>query len=361
MLHPPELEHLHRPDPDARPVVELRGVTAGYRGAPVLTNVDLRVMPGDFVGLLGPSGSGKTTLLRTVLGAAEITAGQVLYHDRPVKGQRRRRGRRYRAGYVPQLETIDWNFPVTVAEAVMMGRTMSNALFPWYRRQERELAQEMMERLGIASLARRHIRELSGGQQQRVFLARALVSSPELLLLDEPTSGVDVKTRDDVMHLLHDLNHAGVTIILTTHEINAVAVHLPRIVCLNGSIVADGPPHRVIAPHILHEVYGARMPVIQYHGMTLVAESAHFWMEQNGGEPLSTVPDHSHDDAILHAHPSPDNLPAHHHHNHRETPAPRSAGADLDPDLDSNPDPDPDSTSTTAASAPASAPAGGAA
>ena len=374
MLHPPELEHLHRPDPDARPVVELRGVTAGYRGAPVLTNVDLRVMPGDFVGLLGPSGSGKTTLLRTVLGAAEITAGQVLYHDRPVQGRAQVRGlgrrlglgnarrrQRQRAGYVPQLETIDWNFPVTVAEAVMMGRTMSNALFPWYRRQERELAQEMMERLGIASLARRHIRELSGGQQQRVFLARALVSSPELLLLDEPTSGVDVKTRDDVMHLLHDLNHAGVTIILTTHEINAVAVHLPRIVCLNGSIVADGPPHRVIAPHILHEVYGARMPVIQYHGMTLVAESAHFWMEQNGAEPLSTVPDHSHDDAILHAHPSPDHLPAHHHHNHGATPARRAAGADFDPDLDL--DSDPDSTSTTAASAPASAsaPAGGAA
>ena len=366
MLHPPELEHLHRPDPDAPPVVELRGVTAGYRGAPVLKNVDLRVMPGDFVGLLGPSGSGKTTLLRTVLGAAEITAGQVLHHNRPAPKRGRRRGRRHRAGYVPQLETIDWNFPVTVAEAVMMGRTMSNALFPWYRRQERQLAQEMMERLGIAALAKRHIRELSGGQQQRVFLARALVSSPELLLLDEPTSGVDVKTRDDVMHLLHDLNHAGVTIILTTHEINAVAVHLPRIVCLNGSIVADGPPHRVIAPHILHEVYGARMPVIQYHGMTLVAESAHFWIEQNGGEPLSTVPDHSHDDAIVHAHPSPDHLPAHHHHHNQERPPAPAVDSDSGPTLPASasaskpPTSAPTSTSTPPASAPPSpAPAGG--
>ena len=373
MLHPPELEHLHRPDPDAPPVVELRGVTAGYRGAPVLKNVDLRVMPGDFVGLLGPSGSGKTTLLRTVLGAAEITAGQVLHHNRPAPKRGRGRQRRHRAGYVPQLETIDWNFPVTVAEAVMMGRTMSNALFPWYRRQERELAQDMMERLGIAALAKRHIRELSGGQQQRVFLARALVSSPELLLLDEPTSGVDVKTRDDVMHLLHDLNHAGVTIILTTHEINAVAVHLPRIVCLNGSIVADGPPHRVIAPHILHEVYGARMPVIQYHGMTLVAESAHFWIEQNGGEPLSTVPDHSHDDAIVHTHPSPDHLPAHHHHNQERQPAaavdsdsgptpaasvPPSAPASTPASASASASasaPAPASTTPTAASAPASA------
>ena len=307
MLHPPELAHLHRPDPDAGPVVEFRRVTAGYAGSPVVRDIDLKVMPGDFVALLGPSGSGKTTLLRTILGAVDIMAGEVRLHDRPAKG------RRNRAGYVPQLETIDWNFPVTVEEAVMMGRTMSNVLFPWFRKQERELAFDMMERLGIGGLAKRHIRELSGGQQQRVFLARALVSNPELLLLDEPTSGVDVKTRDDVMHLLHDLNHAGVTIILTTHEINAVAVHLPRIVCLNGSIVADGPPHQVIVPHILFEVYGAEMPVIQYQGMTLVAESAHFWF--GGKEPVATVQDDSHrGDVVPHNHPAPDRSPAHHHH-----------------------------------------------
>ena len=309
MLHPPELDHLHRPDPQAEPIVELTGVNAGYNGSRVLQDVDLRILPGDFVGLLGPSGSGKTTLLRTVLGAIEVQSGQVRVYGKPV------RGRRNRAGYVPQLETIDWNFPVTVEEAVLMGRTMSNALFPWYRKQEHQLARDMMERLGIADLAKRHIRQLSGGQQQRVFLARALVSNPDLLLLDEPTAGVDVKTRDDVMHLLHDLNHAGVTIIISTHQINTVAVHLPRIVCLNGTIVADGPPHRVISPHILREVYGAEMPVIQYHGMTLVAESAHFWLDRNGGEPLSTVADDSHREPVLpHAHPSPGNLPVHHHH-----------------------------------------------
>lgn len=309
MLHPPELEHLHRPDPEARPVLELKGVTAGYDKSKVLQDVDLKLMPGDFVGLLGPSGSGKTTLLRVILGAVPVQRGEVAVHDRPL------RGRNNRAGYVPQLETIDWNFPVTVEEAVMMGRTRSNRWLPWYRKQEKELAYDMMQRLGISGLAKRHIRQLSGGQQQRVFLARALVSSPDLLLLDEPTSGVDLKTRDDVMHLLHDLNHAGVTIVLTTHEINAVAVHLPRIVCLNGSIVADGPPHRVITPHILQEVYGAEMPVIQYHGMTLVAESAHFWMDRNGGEPISTVPDDSHREAVIaHTHPASNNVPIHHHH-----------------------------------------------
>ena len=249
--------------------MEIKAVTCGYEKQRVLTDVSLTIMPGDFVGLLGPSGSGKTTLLRTVLGAVDIYEGEVLVSGVPTSKKRPR------VGYVPQLETIDWNFPVTVQEAVMMGRTMENRLFPWYRKEEKELAAEMMGRLGILDLASRHIRELSGGQQQRVFLARALISSPQLLLLDEPTSGVDIKTRDDVMHLLHDLNHDGVTIIITTHEINAVAVHLPWIVCLAGQILAEGPPSEVITTEVLRLTYGAEMPVIHYDGMTIVAESPH--------------------------------------------------------------------------------------
>jgi zinc/manganese transport system ATP-binding protein/zinc transport system ATP-binding protein len=205
------------------------------------------------------------------------------------------RGRRHRAGYVPQLETIDWNFPVTVEEAVLMGRTMSNSLFPWFRRQERELAHDMMQRLGIDDLAKRHIRQLSGGQQQRVFLARALISSPDLLLLDEPTSGVDLKTRDDVMHLLHDLNHQGVTIVTTTHEINAVAVHLPWVVCMAGRVLAEGPPSRVITSEMLRLTYGAEMPVIHYEGMTIVAESPHSYGRNGNGRSESETPEHEHE------------------------------------------------------------------
>ncbi len=264
MLHP--MPHQSGP---GEPIVEIKAVTCGYEKQRVLTDVSLTIMPGDFVGLLGPSGSGKTTLLRTVLGAVDIYEGEVLVSGVPTSKKRPR------VGYVPQLETIDWNFPVTVQEVVMMGRTMENRLFPWYRKEEKELAAEMMGRLGILDLASRHIRELSGGQQQRVFLARALISSPQLLLLDEPTSGVDIKTRDDVMHLLHDLNHDGVTIIITTHEINAVAVHLPWIVCLAGQILAEGPPSEVITTEVLRLTYGAEMPVIHYDGMTIVAESPH--------------------------------------------------------------------------------------
>ena len=266
MLHP--FPHQRGP---GEPIVELKGVTCGYEGQPVLTDVSLRIMPGDFVGLLGPSGSGKTTLLRTILGATKVYRGDVLVQG--VSTSRRRPS----VGYVPQLETIDWNFPVTVEEAVMMGRTMNNPLFPWHKRQDKKSAREMMERLGISHLVKRHIRELSGGQQQRVFLARALVSSPSLLLLDEPTSGVDIKTRDEAMHLLHELNHQGITVIMTTHEINAVAVHLPWLVCLKGHILAEGPPSQVITPENLRLTYGAEMPVLEYQGMMLVAESPHYY------------------------------------------------------------------------------------
>ena len=291
-----------------QPIVELKKVTSGYEGQAVLSDVDLRIMPGDFVGFLGPSGSGKTTLLRTILGAARVFSGQAI-----VNGQRVSR-RRSQAGYVPQLETIDWNFPVTVEEVVMMGYTRRNLLFPWHRREDWQEARAIMKRLGIDHLEGRHIRQLSGGQQQRVFLARALVSNPSLLLLDEPTSGVDIKTRDEVMHLLHELNHQGITIAMTTHEINAVAAHLPWLVCIKGHILAEGPPSEVISSEILRLTYGAEMPVIEYEGMTLVAESPHHFA-RNGNRRASvngtgravepgTGHGHSHDgQAGDHAHP----------------------------------------------------------
>ena len=278
MLHPIPLQR-H----EGHPVVRLKELSCGYDKQEILSDVSLDIMEGDFVGLLGPSGSGKTTLLRAILGAVEIYQGQI-----EVEGVLSSQ-KKPRVGYVPQLETIDWNFPVTVQEVVMMGRTMDNRFFPWYRREDRLLAAEMMERLGISGLANRHIRELSGGQQQRVFLARALVGSRRILLLDEPTSGVDIKTRDDVMHVLHELNHQGITIIMTTHEINAVAVHLPWIVCLNGRVLAEGPPSDVITSETLKLTYGADMPVIHYQGMTLVGESPHAYGRQTEKPEISQL------------------------------------------------------------------------
>jgi zinc/manganese transport system ATP-binding protein/zinc transport system ATP-binding protein len=251
------------------PLVTLTNVAAGYQRAPVIDNVDLTIMAGDFVGVVGPSGSGKTTLLRAVLGAVSIYEGTIDVGGRPPGHAKAR------VGYVPQLETVDWHFPVTVEEVVMMGLAARSGPLPWSSSEHRAAAADVMSRLGIAGLRRRHIRELSGGQQQRVFLARALVSHPRLLLLDEPTAGVDIKTRDDMLHLLDELNHAGLTIVLTTHELNAVAAHLPWVVCVNGGIVAEGPPERVFTPEILRRTYKAEMNVISHNGLPLVTEMPH--------------------------------------------------------------------------------------
>lgn len=266
MLHPSPHQYEHH-----EPVVELRSVTCGYGGVAVVEHADLKIARGDFVGLLGPSGSGKTTLLKSILGAADVYEGDVLVNGRSIKDKRPT------IGYVPQLETIDWEFPVTVEQVVMMGLIRKNRFLPWFRQEERDHAYSIMERLGIAEFGKRHIRQLSGGQQQRAFLARALVSDPSLLLLDEPTSGVDIKTRDEVMHLLDELNHQDITILLTTHEINAVAAHLPWVVCMNGRIVAEGPPSDVFTPEVLKETYNAEIHITEYQGMKLVAESPHYF------------------------------------------------------------------------------------
>ena len=266
MLHPSPQQYEHH-----EPVVELRSVTCGYGGVAVVEHADLKIARGDFVGLLGPSGSGKPTLLKSILGGADVYEGEVLVNGRAIKDQRPT------IGYVPQLETIDWEFPVTVEQVVMMGLIRKNRFLPWHRQEESDHAYSIMERLGIAEFGKRHIRQLSGGQQQRAFLARALVSDPSLLLLDEPTSGVDIKTRDEVMHLLDELNHQDITILLTTHEINAVAAHLPWVVCMNGRIVAEGPPSDVFTPEVLKETYNAEIHITEYQGMKLVAESPHYF------------------------------------------------------------------------------------
>ena len=173
---------------------------------------------------------------------------------------------------MPQLETIDWSFPVTVEQVVLMGLAAESGPFPWARKADRRRMHDLLERLGIAECAKRHIRDLSGGQQQRVFLARALIRTPELLLLDEPTSGADIKTRHEVLHLLHDLNREGIAVLLTTHDLNSVAAHLPWVICLNKRIVAQGTPDDVFTPEILGRTYGAEMVVVRQGDLILVSD-----------------------------------------------------------------------------------------
>lgn len=240
-------------------LIRFERVTCRYGKEPVLVNVDLTVSEGDFVGIVGPSGSGKTTLLRAIAGVVRPIAGSIV------------RDRSATVGYVPQVETVNWYFPVTVREAVLMSR-IDGRVLPWASERDLREADEVLDRLGIGELGGRHIRELSGGQQQRVFVARAMLRRPKLLLMDEPTSGVDVRTRHDVMHLIHELHHDGLAVVITTHDLNGIAAHLPLLVCLNREVIATGRPQEVITPDVLERTYGAPLEVLSHGGMPVVVE-----------------------------------------------------------------------------------------
>jgi len=268
---------------ERRELVALRGVTCGYVDDAVLVDVDLAIGDREFVGIVGPSGAGKTTALRVLAGSMRPAHGSVT----------RRAG--LRMAYVPQVETINWSFPVTVRECVLMARVGGRRL-PWASRAERAQVAEVLGRLDIGELADRHIRELSGGQQQRVFIARALLGEPELLLMDEPTSGVDVRLRHEIMHLLDDLNALGLAIVLTTHDLNGIAAHLPRIVCLNRSIIGDGVPHDVLNAGVLERTYGASMEVLEHGGMPVVVDSY-----RRAHPPHAPHPPHAHHHAESHS------------------------------------------------------------
>lgn len=242
------------------PLLRLERVAAGYGDGSVLVDVDLDVHAGDFVGIVGPSGSGKSTLLRVLLGSVALAGGSL------------QRAEGTRLGYVPQVERIDWDFPVTVAQCVLMSRVQGRIL-PWASRSEKADVARVLDRLGIGELAGRHIRALSGGQQQRVFLARALLAEPDLLLLDEPTSGVDVRTRHEILHLLGELHEGGLGIVLTTHDLNGIAAHLPRLVCLNTRVIGAGAPHEVLVPEVLEATYGSPMEVLEHGGMRVVVDT----------------------------------------------------------------------------------------
>lgn len=240
-------------------LVRFEGVTCRYGHDAVLVGIDLALGEGDFVGVVGPSGSGKTTLLRAMAGIIPASSGTIL------------RDRKAGVGYVPQVETVNWYFPVTVLQVVLMAR-IGGRHTPWSSKRDARRANEVLERLGIGDLASRHIRELSGGQQQRVFIARAMLREPALLLMDEPTSGVDVRTRHDVMHLIHELHHEGLAVVLTTHDLNGIAAHLPELICLNREVIARGKPSDVMSPEVLERTYGAPLEVLQHGGMPVVVE-----------------------------------------------------------------------------------------
>ncbi len=270
-LHPHgSMEPPHVAHHEEVPLLEIDHVTSGYENGPAIQDVSIKIWPGQFVAVVGPNGGGKTTLLRTILGTIRPIAGEVALRGQPMTP-----GSLGRIGFVPQLETIDWNFPITVEEVILMGLYRKNHWLKRIGKKDRVRLNEMMERLNLAGLGKRHIRELSGGQQQTAFLGRALLGEPDLILLDEPAAGLDIRSRDNVIHFLHEINHQGVAIILTAHDLNWVAAHLPWVICLNRRIVAEGQPSEVFNSQVLRETYRGEMVVFQHEGMIMVGERPH--------------------------------------------------------------------------------------
>jgi len=233
-------------------IIRLKNILFGYDyHSPVVDGVTLDVPRGSFIGLLGPSGSGKSTLLKLIAGIFKPWEGYIIYS----KSETNYNKTFPVIGYSPQVEGIDWDFPITVRELVSMGIWNRSGFYPWINKTKRIEIDALLNNLGIDIYAHHQIKELSGGEQKRVFLARALIRNPDILILDEPTAGLDNLNKDKFLQILFDLNSKGITIILSTHDIDTVARKLPWIVCFNKSIISQGPPDSTLSENILYKTY----------------------------------------------------------------------------------------------------------
>lgn len=214
-----------------------------------LRDVDFCVEMGERIAVVGPNGAGKSTLFKLLVGTVKPSEGEVTVYGHGPDGH-------ICIGYVPQRNQIDWSFPVTVEDVVMMGRVGQIGLFRWPSRRDRELVADSLVRVGAAHLAKRQIGELSGGQQQRVFIARALAQEASLLLLDEPLTGLDVPSQEALFAILDSVRPDGVTVVVSTHDLNLAAARFDKVLLLNKRVVAFGAATAVLQPHFLLEAYG---------------------------------------------------------------------------------------------------------
>lgn len=240
-------------------LLDVDGVTFGYERQPLLYDVYVQVRKGEMVGLLGPNGSGKTTLLRLVSGVLQPQQGRILLDGRELQDWGRR-GVAQRIAVVPQELHVP--FAYTVEQLVNLGRTPFVNLLGSNSRQEAIVVQDAMQAAGVTPLANRIFDELSGGERQRVIVAMALAQQPELLLLDEPTSHLDIKYQIDILELVQRLNRErGVTVIAAMHDLNLAARYFPRLLLFQRGVVADAGPAEVLEPHLLKRVYGIDVQV----------------------------------------------------------------------------------------------------
>src|SRR5262245_45310550 len=247
------------------PLLDIHDVTVAYHRRPVLWDADLTINEPQLAAICGPNGAGKSTLIKAVLGLVPMASGNVRVFGQPVSEVRKR------IGYVPQRESVDWDFPVSVLDVVLMG---TYGRLGWFRRpgmKERAWARECLDRVGLSSYERQQIGQLSGGQQQRVFLARALAQEADIYFMDEPMAGVDATTERMIFQVLDDLREAGKTIIAVHHDLRTVPQYFDYVVLLNVRLVAAGPREEVFTPENLRKTYGGRLALLDTVGEALEA------------------------------------------------------------------------------------------
>lgn len=243
-------------------IIHFDHASFGFPGVIALQDISLSVNTGEFVGVIGPNGSGKTTLCKAVLGLMAPIEGHLHIFD--CACDELRCYHRAKIGYLPQKGVVDRNFPVTVLETVLMGRYGAMGLFARPGRADRAIALEALAHVGMEHYKDSALGHLSGGQQQRVFIARALAQQPKVLLLDEPTTGLDITTQHNVIELIQQLHdELGLTVLLITHDINMIRTRVDRLVLLKTRLFAAGPPADVLKPDILRQVYGKDLVITE--------------------------------------------------------------------------------------------------
>ena len=238
------------------PALEIHDLIVSYQKKPVLYGVDLAVPEGSMVGVVGPNGAGKSTLIKTVMGLVSHAHGWVKVFGGDLKDSIKR------VGYVPQRESVDWDFPVSVMDVVLMGCYGRSGLIKRPGRMEKEKAMEALEKVGLEAYSKRQISNLSGGQQQRVFLARALAQESDLYLMDEPFAGVDAATEVAIVELLGQIRDQGKTLIVVHHDLATAREYFDMILLLNMRVVGFGETNEVFNADLLQKTYGGRLTVL---------------------------------------------------------------------------------------------------
>ena len=245
--------------------INLKNISFQYENSLVLENVSFSLQKGEFSGLIGPNGSGKSTLIKLILGILQPTHGEILLFNRPISQFKDWS----KIGYVSQkANTFNGGFPATVFEVVSTGLFGKMGLFRWMGKQEKEMVKQAIHTVGLTGYEKQNIGKLSGGQQQRAFIARALVSKPELLILDEPTVGVDENSEQQFYQLLENMHtDLNVSLLLVSHDIGAITTHVDTVACLNKKLFFHGKPSEFEANQvdIMGQLYGQNVHVLQHN------------------------------------------------------------------------------------------------